>query len=154
MMLRFRDFLSFINNFELIFFLGNLNTLLELIAFARYVVPYYKSESKSTDINKSSNTTVDFDNTTTTDDENDNNENLEMSISVERLSLVLIRVKTSNTNENTEECFEKEQLKTATAERLATITLLGANFQSRESELYPFFTPSIIIYFIYSTHRI
>ncbi|VUZ38864.1 unnamed protein product, partial [Hymenolepis diminuta] len=113
--------------------LGNLNTLLELIAFARYVVPYSKFESKSTDINKSSNTTVDFDNTTTTDDETDNNENLEMSISVERLSLVLIRVKTSNTNENTEEFLEKEQLKTATAERLATITLLGANFQSREN---------------------
>ncbi|VDN96296.1 unnamed protein product [Rodentolepis nana] len=113
--------------------LGNLNTLIELISFVRYVVPYSESENKSSGTTKSSNKTVDVENATSSDDETSSSENLEMSISVERLSLVLIRVKMPNADENAEECFGNERLKTASAERLATITLLGANFQSREN---------------------
>lgn len=71
-------------------------------------------------------------------------DSLEISISVERLSLVLIRVKTSNkieiaqrnesakvTDGDVRECSYFG----ATAERLATITLLGAQFQSKDSKL-------------------
>lgn len=115
--------------------LGNLNTLLELMAFFRNIVPYSEPECESTNTPTQSNVIADNE-SGSSEDETDNYDNLEMSISIERLSLVLICVKTATSNGDSKEYIENDRMPVVTAERLATITLLGANFLSLESETY------------------
>ena len=119
------------------FLVGNLPTLLELIAFVRCVVPESESSSKSQDTSTSSSSASSA--AKITENPDSDGDKLEMSISVERLSLVLIRVKAT---EEVEEAAAQRALESgqecaffgATAERLATITLLGAQFHSKESK--------------------
>ncbi|KAL5964251.1 Vacuolar protein sorting-associated protein 13D [Taenia solium] len=126
--------------------LGNLDTLVELIAFVRCVAPV--SEPR----NESNNPIVSAAHTPSmaaegvencsSDGDSNINDSLEMSISVERLSLVLIRVKAAPEAEDTAEgssvVAEEEgeysfTPPSATAERIATITLLGVHFQSQDN---------------------
>uniref|UniRef100_A0A5K3FLW9 Chorein_N domain-containing protein n=3 Tax=Mesocestoides corti TaxID=53468 RepID=A0A5K3FLW9_MESCO len=114
--------------------LGNLNTLLELISFVRYVTP--ESETTTT-LSSASSANPSSESPDTNSTVIDNSSSLEMSISVERLSLVLIHVTELPKPHHQMDWDEDERTKTsppqATAERLATITLLGALFKSHAS---------------------
>ncbi|KAH9277961.1 Vacuolar protein sorting-associated protein 13D [Echinococcus granulosus] len=126
--------------------LGNLDILVELIAFVRCVVPESESRNKphNSDLSTApmiSTAAVGVENDGSDGDPNPN-DSIEMSISVERLSLVLIRVKAApeakDTTEGSGVVAEEEEKYSfsppaATAERLATITLLGAHFRSQDN---------------------
>ncbi|KAL5103024.1 Vacuolar protein sorting-associated protein 13D [Taenia crassiceps] len=126
--------------------LGNLDTLVELIAFVRCVIPVPEPRSEPRNLNLSTAHTASTaaDSVETGGDDGNPNisDSLEMSISVERLSLVLIRVKGAPEAEDTTEgsgVMAEEggeyafSPPSATAERIATITLLGVHFQSQDN---------------------
>lgn len=121
---------------------------MELIAFVRCVVPVSEPRNEPHSLNLSTAHTASMVAESVENGGSDGNPNisdsLELSISVERLSLVLIRVKAAPEAEDTAEVSgvvaEEEgeysfSPPSATAERIATITLLGVHFQSQDSKL-------------------